>query len=209
MQVEGDDLLLWITSPALVETNYARVDIHVFTSMIWCVSQYLKAQGEASPVGAVSVITESISSCDICAPEWLCREGTFSCLDPGRGTEIPMKNKWRKESRRKHCLCRDKSAHTSVSLNTHAHKSANILWDLPSQCPLRSCSTLLRFPGSLLNNSFSCHLLTCPFSIVRIGNARVRTLGLFTTYKLLLKNIRVVLFHILNYPYKMRPININ
>lgn len=41
----------------------------------------------------------------------------------------------------------------------------------PSQCPLKSCSTLLPSHGSPPGSSFFCHLLTCPFSRVGLKRA--------------------------------------
>lgn len=38
----------------------------------------------------------------------------------------------------------------------------------PSQCPPKSCSTLLQSAGSPLSSSFSCRLPSYPFSTMRI-----------------------------------------
>lgn len=86
------------------------------------------------------VITKSISAGDLCTSLYAYRRLTFS--DSNSWSDLTL------------LLCRQNTP----------------LWTpLPSRCPLRSCSTSPQSLGFPLGSSFSCHLLTCPFSMITEG----------------------------------------
>lgn len=84
------------------------------------------------------VITKSISSGDLCSPFYIYHGLTFS--------------EWNSWSDLMSLACR---------------QNTPLWWHLPSLCPPKSCSTLPQSLGFPPSSSFSCHPLTCPFSMTR------------------------------------------